>query len=298
VTDNGADFVLWRERSAAAPFTVCAFFTASHRVLAERLAASLEALDLPHAIFETPAVHHSVSPRGGSDLRFSKPRFIAACLAALDRPVLYVDCDVVFRARPVAVEQAEQGGADFAIFNWLAAPATDAWVPVPGQAAPRFWRFAFTLSEQSFDQLATSGAVQFWRTTPATDVLLREWEAALARFDGAPDDQALDFAFNRGGAFAAGINPVWLPADHVRIAFWPYVKPVIDHPGFPTASRDFFGVETRFDRSRLKVKPRPPVLPRDLIVDAQQGLLLRPLPQGELEPAGPLPVPLFLDDVP
>jgi len=32
-------------------------------------------------------------------------------------------------------------------------------------------------------------------------------------------------------------------------------------------------------------------------VDAQQGLLLRASPQGGLESAGPLPAPLFLEDV-
>ena len=301
MTGDGPDFALWRESSADAPFTVCAFFTPDYRARAERLAASLDRLSLPYAIFESPSVHRSISRHGGTDMRFSKPRFIAFCLARSERPVLYVDCDLIFRDWPAAVTEAARSGADFAAFNWLAARVNDAWMPVknlPQSTPPRYWGFAFSIREWSLDQLITSGGVQFWRATPATRILLQDWEAALIRFVRAPDDHALDLAFNRGGARGAGIRAVWLPADHLRMACWPYVKPVIDHPGFATSIGDhFMDIDNRFDLARMKVEPRAPVFPRDLVVDAHQGLLLRPFAPDRLEPVGPLPCPLFLDDV-
>jgi len=297
VTDGAPDFAVWRERSADAPFTVCAFFTPDYRAKAQRLAASLDALDLPYAIFETPSVHRSISRRGVPDMRYSKPRFIAACLARVGRPVLYADCDLIFRARPAAVDRAIQEGADFAVFNWMAAPVNDAWMPVPEQ--PRFWRFLLTVNESSSDQLMVSGGVQFWQSTPAAHALLQDWEAALAHFTRAPDDHALDFAFNRGRACGAGLRASWLPADHMRIAFWPYVKPVIDHPWLYVPPQDghFADIPHRFDLPRLHLEPRKPVFPRDLVLDTQQLLLLRPGPQGSLEPVWPVPCPLYLDDV-
>jgi len=301
VTVGGPDFAVWRESGGEAPFTICAFFTPDYRAKAQRLAASLDRLSLPYAIFEAPAVHRSISRHGGADLRFSKPRFIAFCLARSERPVLYADCDLIFRDRPAAMIQAAQDGADFVAFNWLAARINDAWMPVqnlPQATPPRYWGFAFSIGEWSLDQLVTSGGVQFWRATPAAHILLRDWEAALTRFARAPDDHALDLAFNRGSARAAGLRAVWLPSDHLRLACWPYVKPVIDHPGFATGTGDHFtDIDNRFDLTRLKVEPRAPVFPRDLVVDAQQGLLLRPLAPDRLEPVGPLPCPLFLDDV-
>jgi hypothetical protein len=301
VTDGVPDFTIWREGGADTPFTVCAFFTRSYLARAERLAASLDALELPYAIFETPAVHRSISRHGVPDARYSKPRFIAFCLARFERPILYVDCDVVFRAHPVAVAQAVLDGADFAAFNWMAAPVNDAWMPasnLPPAVPPRFWAFAFQISRRSSDQLMTSGAVQFWGTTPAARVLLQDWEAAIARFARAPDDHALDFAFNRGNARQAGIRAAWLPATHVRYAFWPYMKPVIDHPDIPSPPDSHFtDLNFRFDFARLKDEPREPVFPRDLVLDAQERLLLRPGPQGALAPVAPLPSPLFLDDV-
>jgi len=301
VSGQAPDFTLWREGGVDAPFTVCAFFTPGYRPRAERLAASLVALNLPHALYETPAVHRSISKHGISDLRYCKARFIGFCLEQLQRPILYVDCDVVFRAWPSAVTKAVLDGADFAAFNWLAAPVNDAWWPASGitQAVPpHLWCFAFQIPERGTAQLMTSGAVQLWRDTPAARVLLKDWETALTSFSRAPDDHALDFAFNRGNAQRAGIRAAWLPQDHARYAFWPYVKPVIDHPELPAmADAHFTDLQNRFDGTRLTVAPRPPVFPRDLVVDALRKLLVRPAADGSLVPVAPLPAPLFLDDV-
>ncbi len=302
MTDAAPDFAIWREGSGDAPFLVCAFFTKSYLAKAQRLAASLDRLNLPYAIFESPAVHRSISRHGGADLRYCKARFIAFCLAHAGRAVLYVDADVVFRESPIAVFQAAQGGADFAAFNWLAAPLNDTWMPprnLPQPATPRFWAFGFVVDKQSANQLATSGAVQFWRSTAAARVLLGNWEAAIARFSRAPDDHALDFAFNLGNARGAGLRAFWLPPDHARYAHWPYVKPVIDHPDFPAAPGEdgFEDINERFNPALIKIERRPPVFPRDLVLDAHRGLMLRPLAPDRLEPVAPIPYPLFLDDM-
>ena len=172
-------YALWREGfEASVPFVVCAMFTPGYHAKAERLAASLNAFGLAHAIFEAPQVHRSISPRGGAELDFSKPRFIRFALEHFAKPVLYVDADVIFRKNPDAISALCGRPSDFAIYNWLADPMSDAWRPEPGTP---LWKFYFSVDAASDSQLMASGAVQFWKNTGATQVLLKDWENALMR---------------------------------------------------------------------------------------------------------------------
>ena len=288
-------YTLWRERSdAAAPFIVCAMFTPDYRHQAERLAASLDRFALAHAVFEVPQVHRSISPKGGEDIDFSKPRFIAAMLRRSGKPVLYVDSDVVFRKFPELIGQLCQEGRDFAIYNWLADSMNDAWRPDdPGS---RFWKFYFSVDIASDHQLMASGAVQLWNDSAAGFTLLKDWEQSLLRHPRSEDDHCLDFACNHGDR--AGLNPRWLPKEYCRYAFWPYVDSVIDHPDFPTPVTGHFKQlgSARFDRSKIARAQKQQPFPRDATVDALRKILLRPGADGRLSPADPLPLPLFLPE--
>ena len=291
-----SSYTLWRERSdPAAGFTVCAMFTSDYQTRAERLAASLDAVGLSYAIFEAPSVHRSISDKGGDDLTYAKPAFIAHALRLLGRPVVYVDCDFVFRAKPLLFDALTQEGVDFAIYNWLADSDNDAWRPVPGQpiGQPRYWRFFFRMNAVSQDQLVCSGGVQFWRDTPVAFDLLRDWEAALVAFPQAPDDHCLDYAFNRG-ASARAAQVRWLPKDHVRIGFWVHVQPVIDHADLPGQGGGGLALE-RVDKTKLSPRPDGDMsFPRDAIIDAQDKILLLPGPDGRHVPSGSLSRPLYI----
>jgi hypothetical protein len=287
-------YALWREGGdASAPFVVCAMFTPGYRGKAERLAASLDAFSLAHAIFEVPQVHRSISARGGADLDFSKPRFIRFALGRFAKPVLYVDADVIFRKNPELITALCAGPSDFAIYNWLADPMNDAWRPEPGT---QLWKFFFSIDAASDSQLMASGAVQFWKNTEATQALLKDWEGALVRHPRSEDDHCLDFACNHGDR--AGLTPAWLPKEYARYAFWIYADPVIDHPEFPVpVTGDFEQLgAARLVREKITRRPKQLPFPREAIVDAQTRQLLMPQPGGGFAPAGPLPLPLFLPD--
>jgi hypothetical protein len=281
----------WREKTDAdAPFVVCAMFTPNYCLKAERLAASLEQLDLGYALFETPQIHRSISGRGSDDIAFAKPRFIAAMLQRFGKPVLYVDADVVFRQPPMLFATLCADHTDFAIYNWLADAENDAWMPA-GDAG--LWKFYFAMDALSDSQLAASGAVQFWNNTQSAHALLAAWEAALAGFPGVQDDHCLDFAFNHAGA---GLRHTWLPKNYARYAFWPYADPVIDHPDFPAPQAGQFAAlgMKRVDASKITMpaqKQHP--FPRDALVDTVKNILLMPQQDGS-RAASPLTRPLFL----
>jgi hypothetical protein len=286
-------YSLWREGgNAAAPFIACAMFMPSQQALAQRLATSLESHKLQHALFQVPTVHRSLNPQGEGDLSLSKPRFIRFLLERFGKPVLYLDCDLVLRREPKQIATLLRKGCDFAIYNWLADMENDAWRPEPGTP---LWKFHFRVDLASDSQLMAGGAVQLWRGTEPAHTLLTDWEQSLRNHPASEDEQCLDFAYNHGDR--AGLKPHWLPKSYCRYAYWIYVQPVIDHPKFPApiggGGFKQLGSE-RFDKARLRRVEKDEPLPRDLVVDAVQKRLLRPMADGTLEPAGPLPHRLYM----
>ena len=285
-------YTLWRDSGdVSAPFIVCAMFTPDYRAKAERLAASLTAFGLQHALFEVPQVHRSISAAGGAELDFSKPRFLRFALERFDKPVLYVDADVIFRKKPEVVTMLCAGDCDFAIYNWLADAMNDAWRPEPGTV---LWKFFFSVDMASDTQLMSSGAVQFWKNTNAARALLGDWEQSLLQHARSEDDHCLDFAYNHGDH--ADLKPAWLSKEYARYAFWIYANPVIDHPEFPapvTGAFESLG-SARFVREKIARANKQQPFPRDAMVDVQSGQLLQQRPGGGFAPAGPLSLPLFL----
>lgn len=273
------------------PIIVCAMFTPSHDRLAQRLVGSLRALGLQYCVFRVGSIHRSISAGGHGDISVSKPRFIQFLLAQFSKPVLYVDCDVVFRKQPTTIFELAAKQYDFAIYNWLADTMNDAWRPEPGTP---LWKFYFRVDLASSTQLMASGAVQYWRSCEASMALLSDWELALCRHRLSEDDQCLDFAFNHGSH--TGLKSTWLTKDYCRYAYWPYVDPVIDHPQFPTpASGQFEQLGSgRFDRSQLTRQDKEGPFPRDAVINTVSMRLLKQGPNGEFVDVGPLTNRLYL----
>jgi len=285
---------LWRKREDGSDFMVCAMFTPDYRHFAERLLKSLNRYSISHALYEVPQIYHSISPKGGTDPEFSKPHFIRNLLRQFERPILYSDADLIFRKEPELLTRLCAEGCDFATYNWLADPMNDAWRPEPGC---RLWKFYFRVDLMSDTQLMASGGVQLWSGTPAAFRLLDGWEQSLQRHPQTEDDHCLDFAYNLSDH--TGLMPAWLTKEYVRLPFWIYADPVIDHPEFPTPITGYFRPlgSGRFVHAELKRAKKTEPFPRDATVDAEASQLLMPDEEGRLVPSGPLPRPLYLPHV-
>lgn len=289
-------FKLWARRDIpGAPFIVCAMFSKGYQEKAERLLASLLPLRLEYAIYEVPAVHRSVSLKGVDDLSLSKPQIIAFALDQFKKPVLYVDADTCFRGMPALFTSLRD---DFAIYNWLAGDCTDAWVPVPGQKVlpgtpPRYWTFSHAIDDWSQTQLICSGCVQWW--APSARTLLDRWYDVIAAHPRAQDDHCLDVAFNYRPP--DNLRFTWLSKQYGRYAFWIFDEPVIDHPEFPAPASGGFdsipGGRAIVSQITMNAGKRVPV-PRTMMIDAHDKVLLAKNMAGAFVPAAPLQARLYL----
>lgn len=286
----------------SAPFTTVAMFTPSYAALAERLRASLQAHGLCYALFEVPEVHRSISNGGSDDQSLAKFSFIRFALRRFRTPVLYLDCDVVVRQPLVRITSLRDSNREFAIFNWLADECTDCFVPFEASGLPpnRYYKFSHSVDLYAPEQLICSGAVHYWSEQPASLRLLERWADSIRRFPRSVDDKCLDYAFNNTDA---GMRPAyaWLDKAYARYAWWPHVKPVIDHPQFPTPNA-FLPVTPadgteRFYAANAEIRTVPLAMPRDGLIDVEQRRIFRPAPGGrqfEFVDVGPLSAELFL----
>ncbi|MEY2597804.1 MAG: hypothetical protein RLZZ142_63, partial [Verrucomicrobiota bacterium] len=289
--------------NANLPYVIVGMFTASHQPIAQRLADSLATLKLPHLLFEVPSVHRSTSPKGNFDPSGTKPNFIANCLRILGRPLVYVDCDVVFCHPPTLFDQLVQEKIDFGILNWLALERNDAYKPVVLEDASssneiqrRFFQISHQIPFSSQNQLLCSGAVQFWGQSESAFSLLAAWHECILNHPQVPDDHCLDCAFNNTlSTPESPLRSFWLPKSYARYAWWIFDEPIIDHPQFPYAGSDWASLESGEGKKRIHLEqltPRDPVwaFPEQLIFDAQSKVCYRvegslPVPVGKLDNA-------------
>ena len=289
-------------------FLVASMFTASYAGKAARLAASCEKFGIPYELHEVPTIHRSISSKGTDDLAYTKPNFIRQLIAAHGKPVLYVDADCEFVDDPVVIDGLVAKRCDFAVYNWCADDCTDQFVPVeigrsPGEVAPkrRYYRFLGALDFFSRDQLVCSGLVQFYGNSYAGRGMLRLWHRTIAAFPDSADDGALAFTFNnltRRMPLRWMLRPQWLPKAYARIAWWIYVKPVINHEDIPTKSNSMVPINDPKGRRvfyRSEIKPHEPrgPLPRDCIIDTEQRMLCR-LVDNQVVAIGPCNQDLWL----
>lgn len=267
-----------------APYVIATFHTPDYRAKADRLLASCVDHGLAIALYETPAVHRSLSANGSDDLSLTKPSFLLSALQTFERPVLYVDADVVFHERPLSIDALVARGVDFAVYNWLADTWNDIWHVEPIQIAEgvvdhsRYWGFNFAIDFYDPTQLMCSGMAQLWRPSQESLALLTDWQATIDAHVGAPDDVCLDYVFNTRDN--ARLRCEWLDKSYARMPGWPHVRPIIAHPDpvNPSPSETVqANLKERIDFSRASLRPsRPPeALPRDAILDTQEGMLLR-----------------------
>ncbi|MGB6354281.1 MAG: alpha-1,2-fucosyltransferase [Steroidobacteraceae bacterium] len=295
-------------------FMVASLYTPSYRSLAERLAASLNRLGVPFALFEVPTVHRSISAQGTDDPAYTKANFLRFLFDAYSVPVLYVDCDCVLRSEPRLIRCLVEAGTEFAIYNWLADAYTDAFVPVElrgadGQVvkpADRFYRFWYSIDAFSPTQLLCSGATQFYANTDASRALLDTWAAVIAEHPCVADDQCLDVAFNFRLAGERKPKALWLDKAYARYLFWIYARPVIDHPQIPAGKRQPTAPHVplpagpRYHLQLAEMRTDARLLPRDCLIDTQNKRLLRSQPStarpGQVEAVdiGPLLPELYL----
>jgi hypothetical protein len=266
--------------AASAGYIAVAMFSPDYLALAERLRSSLTEFGLHHALYEVPAVHRSISSRGIDDPSLTKASFIRFAWRQHARPVLYLDCDVIVRQPPQRIAALQQAGRDFAIYNWLADEYTDCFVPVsaPGLPAGRFYKYSHAIDAYAPERLICSGAVQYWVPTPAADALLTRWLDAQQRFTRASDDDCLDNAFN-GSDAASRPSYAWFDKAYIRYAWWPHIRPVIDHPQLPTLVHQFEGIhEAGKKTAGLELRRSPRAMPRDCLIDVVGRRLYRRRP--------------------
>lgn len=287
-----------------AEFVVAAMFTEDIRHIAARLEASLELTNLNYALYQVPSIHRSISTKGNDDIAYCKPNFIHQVMMDLQRPVLYLDADVIVRALPTKILQVARSGADFAIYNWIADLANDAYVPVRvhvngGQISNRFYQFSHSIDLYDPGQLICSGAVQYYNSTVGARHILACWLNAIEQYPNVADDELLDYTFNFLVA-AERAKATWLDKAHCRYPWWIHVRPIIDHPEMPaagSASRSFSKVagRERFNATRVKRNPPQGPFPRNCLIDVKEKCLLRMAGQSAV-PVGTFENELWLAD--
>ena len=215
------------------PFIILSAATPSHSETADRLTNSIKKLGLPYISIEIPTIHRSVSPRGTDDPDYCKPNLISTVMAELQRPILYMDSDVVVEAHPFLIEYLSAEFYDFGIFNWLSLPSNQAYKPTgSSDSGLTVYAFSHGVDAISRTQLVCSGAVQYWGCSQKSIELLDGWRDCVTNNPECPDDHSLDYAFNNL-PFADKLKTFWLPRAYARYAWWIFDTPVLNHPDYP-----------------------------------------------------------------
>jgi hypothetical protein len=263
----------YRNRASKFPLIV-AMYTPDRLASALRLKQSLLKLNLSFAICEIDYIHSSTSIHGNPESQFAKPRFIKAWLEKHGKSVFYVDSDMVFTSFPTEVFKAHREGCQFAAFNWLSEEDNQTYFPAKQIAEIRQGVLpavgdgtlveGFAVNHTSTDQIIVSGAVQYWGATPQALGLLEFWASTIAANPRSRDDHCLDYAFNNYPD-RSKLGFVSLPKAYCRVAWWPHVTPVIDHPDLPALNMPWQPLTPEFLEKRIHahlLKPRPALTPQ------------------------------------
>ncbi len=240
------------------PFIILSVATPSHSEASDRLNDSVKKMGLPYISIEVPTIHRSVSPRGTDDPDYCKPNLISAVMAELERPILYLDSDVVMEARPFLIEYLSAEDYDFGIFNWLSLPSNQAYKPTGSKhSGLTVYAFSHGVDAISRTQLVCSGAVQYWGCSQNSIELLDRWRDCVTSNPESPDDHSLDYAFNNS-RFADTLKTFWLPRAYARYAWWIFDTPVLNHPDFPNPGLGFVPLAEFKGRPRIHMEQLSP----------------------------------------
>lgn len=282
------DFMPTIDAESSAPFAVLCMATPSYAPRMQILAASARRFGLPVLALETPSIHRSISPKGIVDSPFTKPNLIEAFLKKNKVPVLYIDSDCVIEQYPEKIFDLCEGSFEFGIYNWLADRFNEAYAPASikdentGEVIRDNRYYALSHSVNFYDpsQLIASGSVQFWRPGQFSFELISAWRDVINQCPRSPDDQCLEMAYNyevQDGASKK--RAFWFDKAYCRKPFWIDTRPVINHPDFPYAGKDWENIEKlmqrkRFRRDQAEPRRHPFKYPRECIIDIQEGILV------------------------
>ncbi len=293
---------------ASAKFLVGIMCPPDYMARGMRLLESCKAHALAAVLHEVPTVHWSISMKGSDDLSYTKASFIRFLLDKYQKPVLYVDGDCIMAQSPSRIFSLVDDGIDFAIYNWLADEHTEAYAPVSVQvregwstavSTDRYYRYSHSVDYFDPTQLICGGGVQFWNSTANARELLNGWQKLIARDPKCQDDHCLDFVFNYRGTAIPTLKTAWLDKSYMRMGWWIYVNPVIDHPDIPAGDNAHESLEKREGVPRvvqrnLKKLSLDPVFPKDCLIDTVEKTLVRPNLQNSFETVGPLPARIWI----
>ena len=222
-------------------FLIISFFTKNFISKAERLADSLDQLNLNYKIFEIPEIHFSKSNKGTSNINYCMPKLILEVFKKSKKPLLYVDSDIVFKKKPELLFSFKQKKIDFAIYNFIEDTDNEGYLPfkVNIKIKNKIVQKEFFVTKVSVPlvnsskhekQMLTAGAVAYFANSEPSFNLLKKWLKNVERFPRAVDDQTLDYTFNIEFKKKKELNIYWLPKNYCRYNFWIFTDPVINHP--------------------------------------------------------------------
>lgn len=124
-----------------------------------------------------------------------KPVFIQKCILKFNRPIIYVDCDMIFLKRPSLFIDTK-GFYDIMLFNWNAEPRIN----------------------QKFDwrTLETSGGVMYFNKTKAALRILSVWIGFISKQLKKADDRLLSIVFVITNA-STWTRFYWIPVEYFYI---------------------------------------------------------------------------------
>ena len=255
---------------------VIAMFTADRLHHANRLHQSLLKHKLSHRICEIDKIHSSTSVKGDRESVFTKPHFIKSWLTHTHKPILYVDADTVFKSVPTLISQSIIQGTKLGLYNWLSAEENQTFFNVNQASTPttlravygnypsKFFTKGFRIDHMSAEQIIVSGAVQFWANDALCLSLLDAWQATILANPNSRDDHCLDYAYNNFSD-RSRLSLLSLPRSYCRYAWWPDVKPVIDHPDVPALNMPWQPLAPEYLAKRIHpehLRPRPEATPQ------------------------------------
>jgi hypothetical protein len=245
--------------------------------LADRLALSCQDFELPYSIYHVPEIHNSMSLKGGNNLSFTKANFIYNCLDRfVTKTIIYLDIDLVIVDKPQLLINNSKDGVELSIYNWLADPHNEAYMPINGRLDPDDYRssiytYSHHIAYYSTDQLLCSGATQLWGNTSNARKLLNDWQRAIIENNMQADDPCLDIAYNN---LSIPMKISWLPKEYIRIPWWPHIKPVILHRDIPASGgkrpSEENGDRKRLYPDKLQIKTGELIFPKGYVIDIKK----------------------------
>ena len=218
-----------------------------------------------------------------------------------------MDVDCYIAQYPEKIKSIIADDYDFGIFNWFAEEHTETYAPVEVNLQTnqgmqtfkdRFFRFSHSVDNYATDYLLCSGAVQFYNNSAKAKQLLKKWHDTVCEFVTVADDLCLNYTFNYYHSSDTELKSYWLEKSYVRIAWWIYERPVIDHPDFPSAENKFVKRPAKFEKhkwwmDKTELKNIEYVFPSDCVLDTETMLLMK-VKDGQMLPYKQIDIDLWI----